>query len=146
MEAHEGNKMTLKKPQSMQECVYFTNRAIGSGRTMAWVFRKECPKCKGIMGKPQKKNGKIDKKADHYTCYSCSYTESNEQVENSLVINVEYKCPHCGNEGETTTEYKRKSFEGVQSYVFECQKCKKKIGITKKLKEGKKKGKGDTEE
>lgn len=137
--------MALKKPSSMEECIYFTNRIIDSGHAMAWVFRKECPKCKGIMGKPQKKNGKLDKKADHYVCYSCGYAESNEQVENSLLINVEYKCPHCENEGGTTTEYKRKSFEGVQSYVFECQKCKKKIGLTKKLKETKKKGKTDSE-
>lgn len=134
--------MALKKPESVEECVYFTNRIIDSGRAMAWVFRKECPKCrKGIMGKPKKKSGKLDKKADHYVCYSCGYQESNEQVENSLVINVEYKCQHCGNEGETTTEYKRKSFEGVQSYVFDCQKCHKKIGLTKKLKESKKKEK-----
>ncbi|MBI2650566.1 hypothetical protein HYX04_04595 [Candidatus Woesearchaeota archaeon] len=134
--------MPLKKPGSMAECVYFTNRIIDSGRAMAWVFRKECPKCKkGIMGKPQKKNGKFDKKADHYVCYACGYSEKNEQVENSLVINIDYKCPHCGNEGETTSEYKRKTFEGTPSYVFECQKCHKKIGLTKKLKEGKKKGK-----
>ena len=93
------------------------------------------------MGKPQKKGGKIDKKASYYICNSCSYQESNEQVENSLVLNVDYKCPHCGNEGEATSEYKRKSFEGVSSFVFECQKCKKKIGITKKMKETKKKGK-----
>ena len=132
--------MALKKPNSVQECVYFTNRVMGNGSVVAWVFRKECPKCKkGIMGKPQKKNGKFDKKADHYVCYSCGYTESNEQVENSLVINVEYKCPHCGNEGEATSEYKRKTFEGVPSYIFECQKCHKKIGLAKKLKESKKK-------
>jgi len=36
--------MTLKRPESMEECVYFTNRVIGDGRAMAWVFRKECPK------------------------------------------------------------------------------------------------------
>ena len=132
--------MTLKKPTSVEECVYFTNRAIGSGRAVAWVFRKECTKCKnGIMGKPQKKNGKVDKKAEHYVCYSCGYQESNEQVENNLILNVEYKCPHCGNEGETTSEYKRKTFEGVPSYVFECQTCHKKSGLTKKLKERKKK-------
>ena len=134
--------MALKKPKSVEECAYFTNRATDSGRTIAWVFRKECPKCKkGIMGKPQKKGGKVDKKAGHYDCYSCSYQESNEQVENSLILNVEYKCPHCGNEGETTSEYKRKSFQGVQSYIFECQKCHQKIPITKKLKEPKKKAK-----
>ena len=132
--------MALKKPASVEECVYFTNRIMGEGRAIAWVFRKQCPKCKkGIMGKPQKKGGKLDKKADHYDCYSCGYQESNEQVENNLIVNVEYKCPHCGNEGEATTEYKRKTFEGVPSYVFECQKCRKKIGITKKLKEPKKK-------
>ncbi len=142
----------------MGECIYFTNRTMDSGRIMAWVFRKECPKCKkGIMGKPQKptkikdfrgaknptdflaKGGKVDKKADHYVCYSCNYQESNEQVENSLILNVEYKCPHCGNEGETTSEYKRKSFQGVPSYIFECQKCRQTIPITKKLKEPKKK-------
>lgn len=134
--------MALKKPASMEECVYFTNRTIGSGMAMAWVSRKECPKCKkGVMGKPQKKGGKLDKKADHYVCYSCAYKETNEQVENSLVINIDYKCPHCGNEGETTADYKRKSFEGVQSYVFECQNCHQKIGLTNKLKESKKKGK-----
>ena len=133
--------MSLKRPSSVEECVYFTNRVFDSGRAIAWVFRKQCPKCKkGFMGKPQKKMG-IDKKADHYVCYSCGYEESNEQVENSLMLNVEYTCPHCGHEGETTTEYKRKTFEGVPSYVFECQKCHKKIGLTKKLKEGKKKAK-----
>ena len=155
--------MTLKKPASVDECVYFTNRIIDSGKAMAWVLKKECPKCKGIMGKPQKptkikdfrgaknpadflaKGGKYDKKADHYVCYSCGYTEPNEKVENSLIINVEYKCPHCGSEGETTTEYKRKSFEGVPSYVFECQECRKKIGLTKKMKESKKKSKEDNE-
>lgn len=98
------------------------------------------------MGKPLKKGGKIDKKAEHYVCYACGYSEKNEQVENSLVINIDYKCPHCGNEGETTAEYKRKTFEGVPSYIFECQKCRKKIGLTKKLKERKKKGKEEDDE
>ena len=98
------------------------------------------------MGKPLKKGGKIDKKADNYVCYSCGYQEGKEQFENSLVINVEYKCPDCSFEGETTSEYKRKTFEGVPSYVFECQKCHKKIGVTKKLKEAKKKGQVASEE
>ncbi len=134
--------MALKKPESMEECLYFTNRTIGSGSATAWVLRKECPKCKkGIMGKPLKKGGKADKKAEYYVCYACGYQESNEQVENSLTINVEYKCPYCGNEGETTSEYQRKTFEGVPSYILECQKCHKKIGLTKKMKESKKKAK-----
>lgn len=132
--------MALKKPANVDECLYFTNRAIDSGKAVAWVLRKECPQCgKGLMGKPEKKGGKIDKKADYYGCSSCGYKESNEDFEKSLVLNVEYKCPYCGNEGETTSEYKRKTFEGVPSYVFECQKCHKKIGLTKKLKQTKKK-------
>lgn len=132
--------MALSKPNSMDECVYFTNRTIDSGHATAWVFRKKCPKCgKGLMGKPIKKGNKVDKKAEHYLCYFCGYQESNEEFENSLVMNVEYKCPYCNDEGETTTEYKRVKFEGVPSYVFECQKCKRKIGLTKKLKETKKK-------
>ena len=133
-------KMALKKPESMEECIYFTNRIIGSGRAMAWVFRKECPKCgKDVLRKPLSKSGKPDKKSPVYACRSCHYEEKNEDVENSLVVNIEYKCPYCGNDGGASSKYERKSFEGVPSYIFECQKCKKKIGITKKLKEGKKK-------
>ena len=132
--------MALKKPSSVEECVYFTNRAIGSGRAMAWVSRKECPRCKkDVLRKPSAKSGKPDKKSPIYVCKNCRYEEKNEDVENSLIINIDYKCPNCGNEGETTTEYKRKTFEGVPSYVFECQKCHKNIGLTKKLKESKKK-------
>ena len=139
--------MALKKPSSMDECIYFTNRIIDNGKIMAWVFKKECPKCKkGVMGKPLKKGNKIDKKADHYVCYSCGYTEGNEQMENSLVLNVEYKCPHCGHEGEATTEYQRKSFYGVKAYIFSCQKCGQKMGITQKLKEPKKKAAKTDEE
>ena len=133
--------MQLKKPNSMEECLYFTNRAIGEeGFAVAWVYRKMCPKCKkDRLGKPIKKNGKIDKKADCYECPKCKYQEKNEQVESNLQLEVEYKCPHCGNEGLTTSEYKRENFEGVPSYVFACEKCKKSIGITKKLKKTKKK-------
>ncbi|MEK6983090.1 MAG: hypothetical protein AABX33_00825 [Nanoarchaeota archaeon] len=138
--------MALKRPSSMDECVYFTNRSIGSGKAVAWVFRKECPKCKkDFMNKPRKKSGAIDKKAEHYVCESCSYQESNEQIENSLVLNVEYRCPYCSDEGETTSEFKRKTFEGVPSFVFECQKCHKLIGLTKKMKEKKRK-KEDSED
>ncbi|MEK6950063.1 MAG: hypothetical protein AABX34_07615 [Nanoarchaeota archaeon] len=132
--------MALKKPNSVEECLYFTNRSIGEGYATAWVYRKECPNCKkNTIGKPIKKNGKADKKADHYECSICKYQESAEQVENSIKVEVQYKCPHCGNEGEATTEYKRKVFEGIPSYVFECGKCNKKIGITKKMKGSKKK-------
>ena len=138
--------MPLKKPNSVEECLYFTNRSIGEGFATAWVYRKECPKCKkGRLGKPIKKNGKADKKADYYECPLCKYQESNEQVDNSVKLEVQYKCPHCGFEGEATSEYKRKLFEGIPSYVFECSKCNKKIGLTKKLKNIKKKGKEEAD-
>lgn len=124
----------------MEECLYFTNRSIGNGNAIAWVYRKECPKCKkGRLGKPIKKDGKPDKKADYYECPQCKCQEKNEEVESGLQLEVEYKCPYCGNEGQTATEYKRKVFEGVPAFVFVCEKCGKKIGLTKKLKETKKK-------
>jgi|TARA_B100002003_G_C13977095_1_gene472642 predicted RNA-binding Zn-ribbon protein involved in translation (DUF1610 family) len=131
--------MAIKKPESMEECIYFTNRSLGEeGRATAWVYRKKCPKCDGVLGKPIRKTGAVDKKADHYECPKCKYQESNEDVEKGLSVEIDYKCPHCGNEGEATTEYERKSFQGVKAYVFECGKCNEKIGITKKLKKTKK--------
>lgn len=118
----------------MEECLYFTRREIGKGRVMAWVFRKKCAKCSnGLMVKP-------DKKSSFYVCSKCNNQESNEQFESDLVMNIEYTCPHCFNSGETSTEYKRKMFHGVPSYVFTCQKCNEKIGISKKLKETGKRG------
>jgi len=125
----------LKQPESMDECLYFTNREIGNGWVKAWVFRKTCPKCeKALMGKPIEK-GKVKTRAKEYVCNECGYKESKEEHESSLTMNIIYKCPYCGFEGETTTEYKRKTFKGVPAYVFTCQKCGKKIAITKKLKD-----------
>jgi len=134
-------KMELKKPNSMDECLYFTNRALGDeGFAVAWVYRKECPECKkGRLGKPLKKDGKPDKKSPNYECPECKHQESNEEVEASLRVEIEYKCPHCGNESMTTTEHERVTFEGAKAFVFTCEKCDKKIGITKKMKKTKKK-------
>jgi len=133
--------MQLKKPDSVEECLYFTNRSLGDeGFATAWVYRPICPECKeGRMGKPIKKNGKPDKKSPNYECVKCKYQKPNEEIESELKVEVEYKCPHCGNEGFATTEYKRTTFEGIPSYVFECEKCNQKIGITKKMKKKKKK-------
>ena len=84
--------MALEKPNSMEECVYFTNRSIGEGYATAWAYRKECPKCKKpSLGKPIKKDGKPDKKADHYECKICKYQEPNEEVEKDLKLEVQYK-------------------------------------------------------
>lgn len=131
--------MTLKEPESVDECIYFTRRSIGDGQIMAWVLKKECPKChKSIMGKPKDKKGKVKTRAKEYVCYECGFLEDKKTHEESLTVNIKYTCPYCKNQGETTTECKRKTFEGVPAYVFTCEKCGKNIGITKKLKEGKK--------
>lgn len=125
--------MPLKKPESVEECIYFTRRQLEpKGSIMAWAFRKECPQChNGLMKKP-KKTSKV------YICPNCGYEEDVKAHEESLVINVEYVCPYCGHEGEATTEYKRKTWKGVKAYVFTCEQCKEKIGITKKMKDPKK--------
>lgn len=130
----------MREPESMEECFYFTNRILeeGKGQVMAWVFKPDCPQCKKTkMGKPVEK-GKVKTRAKEYVCPECGYTVSKEEFEPTLTMNVKYKCPFCGNEGETTTEYKLKTFKGVKAYVFVCGKCNEKIGITKKMKETKK--------
>ena len=127
-------------PNSMDECIYYTRRTLGeTGKATAWVYKKECPEChKAKMGKPVKDDGKVSIRADKYVCPECGYTEEKEEHEESLQVDVMYTCPFCGTKGETTTESKRKSWEGVKAYVFTCGKCSKKIGITKKMKKGKK--------
>ena len=73
--------MALKQPESMDECVYFTQRAIGAGKAKAWVFKEKCPKCKKVMmGKPVEK-GKVKTRAKEYTCPSCGFTEEKEEHE-----------------------------------------------------------------
>lgn len=135
-------KMSLKVPESMEECLYFTNRTIDEkGQILAWVYRKECPKCKKAqMGKPVVK-GKVKTRADYYECPECKYQEQKAEHEESLTLEAQYTCPHCGKEGEGTTAYTRKSFKGVQSYVLTCQHCGEKIPVTKKMKKIKKKNK-----
>lgn len=133
----------VKEPESMDECFYFTNRILekGKGNVIAWVLKPKCPKCeKGIMRKPlDTKTGKVKIRAKEYACPECGYTVSKEEFEPKLKMNIIYKCPYCGNQGEAETEYKLKSFQGVKAYVFSCDKCGEKIGITKKMKEPKKK-------
>ena len=131
-------------PNSMDECIYFTRRVyVNNGKAIAWVYRKTCPQCKKAkMGKPlDPKTGKSKIRADVYECPECKYSEEKTAHEESLTVEIMYTCPYCGDKGEATTPYKRKTFEGVPSYVFECNKCKKKIGITKKMKS--KKGGGN---
>ena len=93
---------------------------------------------KSLFLKCKREKGKIKIRADEYKCPECGYTETKEQHEPRLKVEVIYTCPHCGNQGEATTEYKRKSFEGVPAFVFQCGKCGNKIGLTKKMKKTKK--------
>lgn len=132
--------MVLKMPNSMDECIYFTRRTFdNNGKAIAWVYRKTCPKCgKAKMGKPLDPKTKKPKiRAQTYECPACGFSEPKQQHEESLMVEVIFTCPYCGFSGETTTQYKRKFFEGVPAYVFECQGCHKKIGLTKKMKSGK---------
>ncbi|HIH39698.1 TPA: hypothetical protein HA219_03190 [Candidatus Woesearchaeota archaeon] len=141
--------MALRFPDSMDECIYFTRRKDDDSYIIAWVFKKQCPKCKkGPMAKPKApKTGRPKIRAAEYVCDKCGYSEEKKVHEESLLVNIQYRCRYCGNEGETTTEFRRKAFEGIPSYVFECQKCHKKIGITKKMKEkGSKKDEDDGDE
>lgn len=130
----------LKEPESMDECFYFTNRVLeNEGSIMAWCFKPDCPKCKKAkLGKPVEE-GKIKIRSKNYICPECGFNVDKEEMDSTLELNVRYKCPHCGNEAECKTEYKRKKFLGVDAYVFKCSKCSEKIGITKKMKKAKKK-------
>lgn len=126
--------MPFKIPNSVDECLYFTNRIIGDGKILAWVYRKKCPQCgKARMGKPIVK-GKAKSRAREYQCPACKYTEDKETHEASVKIEAHYTCPKCYKEGESTGEYKRKNVQGTPSYVIICQHCKEKILLTKKLK------------
>tara|TARA_Y100000034_G_scaffold127564_1_gene180519 strand:- start:232 stop:636 length:405 start_codon:yes stop_codon:yes gene_type:complete len=134
--------MTLTIPNSMNECLYFTNRSIGEkGHILAWVYRKECPQChKAKMGKPiDAKTGKVKSRSLEYVCPACGYKEEKTVHEESCEVQAQYTCPECGKEGEGVTQYKRKSYQGAKAYIVECEHCQAKIPITKKLKELKKK-------
>ena len=138
--------MTLKEPTSMDELVYFTNRNVGEGNVIAWVYRKECPKCgKALMGKPKdEKTGKPKIRANEYVCPECNYTVDKEEYEDTLSCEIKYTCPKCKYKGEIEVPFKRKKMKifdpekqkkiAVDAIIFECQKCKEKIVITKKMK------------
>ena len=95
--------MTLRQPESMDECVYFTRRSLegGKGSVMMWVFRQTCPKCKkAVMSKPRGSNGKVKTRAKEYVCPSCGNVVELQAYEDSLTANAEYKCPSCRSGGE----------------------------------------------
>lgn len=129
--------MSLKEPTSAEECVYFTNRFLDDkGRVMCWVPREVCTQChKGVMGKPRDAKGKVKIRAKEYVCPECSHTVEKQAYEDTLTANVKYTCPRCEHAGELQIPFRRKKVEGTPSLIFECQKCKEKIYITKKMKE-----------
>jgi hypothetical protein len=142
--------MALKFPNSMDECVYFTNRTIGeakNGKAICWVFRQDCPKCKKAkMGKPVGSEGKVAIRATEYVCPACKYTVEKTAYEESLTANIQYTCPACHCEDEAQVPFKRKSINGVKTLRVFCSKCKGPIDVTKKMKEMKKKGKAVEED
>ncbi|MBT4651059.1 hypothetical protein HOC13_00900 [Candidatus Woesearchaeota archaeon] len=133
--------MKLIIPESMDDCLYFTNRANEDGQLLAWVYRKKCPKCgKAKMGKPvDPKTKKVKSRSTEYVCPECGHTEEKVEHEESLTLEAKYTCPECNKEGEGTTVYRRKRFKGVDAYLIECEHCGANIPITKKLKKIKKK-------
>lgn len=128
--------MVLKEPESTDELLYYTRRTLGDkGKAVAWVYKKECPKChKARMGKPADEKGKVKIRANLYVCPACGYSEDKKTHEESCILQVKCVCPFCSKSGEAETGYKRTSFEGSPAYVFTCPHCMKKIGITKKMK------------
>jgi predicted RNA-binding Zn-ribbon protein involved in translation (DUF1610 family) len=134
--------MTLRMPEAPDECLYFTRRSLDDeGSAIAWVYKIDCPECgKAKMGKPvDEKTGKVKIRAKEYICPECGHTEEKVAHEETCTMEVIYKCPGCGEEGEATTQFKRKSFtlpngKKAPAYVFECGKCGRKIGITKRMK------------
>lgn len=130
----------LKEPETMEELLYMTRRTlVPKGKARAWVFRKECPRCPGVkMGKPVAK-GKIKIRSSEYVCPKCDYMELKQQHEESLMCNIDYECPHCDHKGQTQVPYVRKTFQGVKSIIFHCSACDQKIGVSKKMKDPKKK-------
>lgn len=138
--------MTLKQPKDMSECVYFTRRDIGKGKVKAWVFKELCPRCKeGLMAKPKDpKSGKSLIRAKEYVCHKCNNSIEQKEYEDTLIVNIEYACPHCSHEGEIRIPFKRKKAKiydeednkqkTADVLRFTCSKCGKNIDITKKMK------------
>jgi len=128
--------MTLRKPESMDDLVYYTRRAVGKGHVTCWVFREECPECgKALMGKPRNpKTGDVKIRAKEFVCPECNHTVEKTAYEESLQANIEYTCPECEHSDEKQIPFKRKKVKGTDSLVFNCDACNAKILVTKKMK------------
>ena len=137
--------MALREPESMDECVYFTNRATEKCKVRAWVFREQCPKCgKGLMGKPKdSKTGRAKIRAEEYECPECKYNVSKDEYENTLTVNIQYTCPKCNSSDEISAPFQLKKIQrlneetgkkqSIDSIRVLCSKCNEKIDVTKKM-------------
>lgn len=133
--------MALTEPKSMDDLFYFTNRTLENGGWVkAWVYKPDAPSGKGKLQKP--KNEKTGRPKIRATVYvdeeGTEYPRA--EIDPTLTVEIKYKSPYTGKEGEATCPFKRKTFQGVPAFVFEDQEGNK-IGITKKMKEPKKKKK-----
>src|SRR3989344_2502145 len=115
--------MALREPESMDECVYFTNRATEKCKVRAWVFREQCPKCgKGLMGKPKdSKTGRAKIRAEEYECPECKCNSSDE-------ISAPFQWKKIQRLNEETG--KKQSIDSIRVL---CSKCNEKIDVTKKM-------------
>jgi len=134
----------MREPESIDECVYFTNRTSDKGKVRVWVFKKDCPVCKILMSKPMFK-GKVKIRAKEYVCEKCGRKEEKSEYEKDLIASIQYTCP-CGNSGEMEIPFKRKKIEGANTLRFQCQKCGRNIDVMKKMKEKGKVAEDDDEE
>lgn len=126
--------MAIKEPESMDDLFYFTNRVLENGGwAKAWVYKPIAPSGKGKLQKPK------DPKTGRPKVRSTVYVDDEgneyprEEIDPTLSVEIKYKSPFTGNEGEATVPYKRKTWQGVPAFVFE-DDAGNKIGITKKMK------------
>lgn len=133
--------MAIQEPTSMDDLFYFTNRTLENGGWIkAWVYKPEAPNGKGKLQKPRDpKTGKPKVRSTIYVDDDGNEYPRSE-IDPTLSVEIKYKSPFTGKEGETTTPYKRKTWQGVPAFVFEDDEGNK-IGITKKMKAPKKKKK-----
>lgn len=131
--------MALIEPQNMDDLFYFTRRKLENGGWIkAWVYRPPSPDGKGLLSKPTNpKTGKPKVRSKIYVD-DAGNEYSVEEINKTTMLEIKYKSPYTGEEGETQIPYVRKKFKGVDAFVFEDQEGNK-IPITKKMKAPKKK-------
>ena len=133
--------MTIKEPENMDDLFYYTRRTLeNDGWVRAWVYRPPSPNGKGLLSKP------LDPKTKRPKIRSTIYVDDDgneypvKEINKTLFVEIKYKSPFTGKEGETKVPFIRKTFQGAPSFVFEDQEGNK-IGITKKMKKPKAKKK-----